>query len=765
MNKILIPCLIIISIFLVLTPSITGTTDYVVQSTESETTKKIIVEAPLPRDLPADAQYWKVELKKITGMVKRHKATIDLTVPEYSFSRIEVPIENYESLVSSLELKGYRVHDEILFKPMLDESIEAIGGRYQWYNPEENTLTGAGKIITIIDSGIDCMHSVFNDCNPDGIGKILSWYDALYHHSDVPDMSGHGTHVASIAAGLDEEGIYTGVAPGAGLKIVRACTTEGCSSDDLVEAIEWAIEDGTDIISLSYGEKNPTVDMCTGSPSAPAEYKWVHDTIMDAIDNGIKFVAGAGNGGPGSSTVAFPACINKVISVGSTLKKDYECATDAEWGYKCWWHHSQTPVDTAIGYQIYVTSENEPLVWGGWSGSRNGWSGIQEVFEPNVWPVEIRVKVQGKNTLNACFPDPCWDICEEWVPGDPEIEGNPNNPEDDDEFWIWNFEIGYNPDAPYVVVELFNSPGSWVDWCWTEGNDAWHFWYPDDYTNIEDYVYVNAFRTNLISTEGLVVPTSGRGPAPQGMIQPDIVAPGRDICAARAYDFYPDSLYCGNELYARRSGTSMATPHVAGLVALLLEAYPDASQQKITTALSKADERIIEGNPDDTEGWGRINVQKAVNFITCEPDKTSLDGKCHDVCGADPECEGSDPSINWCDDGWAKECNWACGYTEEDCSPRAVDSDGGKDYDTWGECIKYQGCLDGNCKSTKYEDQCSGQYILNEYYVSGSSCVSVPIDCRNYGHEECKSGKCGTWTSLGGGGGGDFPGGSLMLPW
>lgn len=88
-----------------------------------------------------------------------------------------------------------------------------------------------------------------------------------------------------------------------------------------------------------------------------------------------------------------------------------------------------------------------------------------------------------------------------------------------------------------------------------------------------------------VNEKDLVWWDSGRGPTLDGRLKPDCVAPGVQISAA-----LPTNLRRG--LYARFDCTSYATPHVSGVVALLLEAFPDSRPMAIKQAIMKGCDQI-----------------------------------------------------------------------------------------------------------------------------------------------------------------------------
>lgn len=99
-------------------------------------------------------------------------------------------------------------------------------------------------------------------------------------------------------------------------------------------------------------------------------------------------------------------------------------------------------------------------------------------------------------------------------------------------------------------------------------------------------------------------------------LKPDVVAPGEDIISARANS---------QTGYTTKSGTSMSTPHVAGVVALMLEANPDLSPEKVKTILHETSEMPAGVGPSYPEldpkyntkyGWGIVDAYEAVRVAS-----------------------------------------------------------------------------------------------------------------------------------------------------
>lgn len=109
---------------------------------------------------------------------------------------------------------------------------------------------------------------------------------------------------------------------------------------------------------------------------------------------------------------------------------------------------------------------------------------------------------------------------------------------------------------------------------------------------------------------------SSRGPsACDGGIFPHVVAPGVSIRTS-----CPTTLESCHDSYAYGSGTSFAAPHVAGAMALLLSAFPNLSVAQLEQALIDSASDLGEPGPDNTYGYGMIDVFQAYNLIAAALD-------------------------------------------------------------------------------------------------------------------------------------------------
>ncbi|PKA65721.1 Subtilisin-like protease [Apostasia shenzhenica] len=364
------------------------------------------------------------------------------------------------------------------------------------------------------------------------------------------DTEGHGTHTASTAAGAAvsganflgyADGDARGIATNARIAAYKICWDAGCFDSDILAAMDAAVADGANVISLSVGANGYPPDYFRDSIAVGA---------FGAARNGVIVSCSAGNSGPALSTVVNVA--PWIITVGaSTVNRDF-------------------PADVVLGngslfsgVSLYAGDENLtaadlPLVYGGDSGSRLCVSGLLNSS-----------MVKGKIVL-----------CERG--GNARVEKGSAvmlaggagmilaNTDDNGEELIAD---------PHLI------PATMVGA--TAGN------------MILAYIRSASSPTATIVFRGTVIggdppapkvaAFSGHGPnylTPE-ILKPDVIAPGVNILAAWTGASSPTDL----EVDPRRvdfniiSGTSMACPHVSGIAALLRGAYPGWSPAAIKSAV------------------------------------------------------------------------------------------------------------------------------------------------------------------------------------
>ena len=108
------------------------------------------------------------------------------------------------------------------------------------------TRTGAGVVVSVLDTGIDATHPAFQ-------GVELTQKD--FSGSGDGDVQGHGTHCAGTVFGRDVSGTRIGVARGVTKALIGKVLGDdgGGSSDALFRGMQWAVDNGARVISMSLG--------------------------------------------------------------------------------------------------------------------------------------------------------------------------------------------------------------------------------------------------------------------------------------------------------------------------------------------------------------------------------------------------------------------------------------------------------------------------------------------------------------------------------
>ena len=169
-----------------------------------------------------------------------------------------------------------------------------------------NITTGSSSIVVaIIDTGVNGLHPEFS-------GRMTSGYDEVNNialsGNENSDDYGHGTHVAGITAATGNNGIgVAGVDWNCKIMPIKVLDSSGSGSNDVIaQGIEFAVNNGADVINMSLGGKGLS--------------KSIEDAINLANQNGVVVAVAIGNTGTGS--VEYPAASQGVIAVGSSNAMD-----------------------------------------------------------------------------------------------------------------------------------------------------------------------------------------------------------------------------------------------------------------------------------------------------------------------------------------------------------------------------------------------------------------------------------------------------------
>jgi len=379
------------------------------------------------------------------------------------------------------------------------------------------------------------------------------------------DADGHGTHLASTAAGTEvratlagtEVDRIVGIAPRARIAVYKACWLEpgrargSCSTSDLQRAIEDAVADGVDIINYSVGN----TDISISDPDDLA--------LLAASNAGILSVVAAGNDGPADGTILSPSGAPWVLTVGASSRAGdkFEEAMRID-----------APSDVAGDVATKEASFTPPL-------------------RDNGPLTGALVLVDDNNATGGTTYDGCSALtnADEVVDNIAFLQrGGPRT-------CTFEVKLRNAEAAGAIATVVFSNSGELIIMAGNRNS-----------VDIPAVMISQAIGEQLLSklqngdavdvtldkTLILTVPDNGnrlasfssRGPnltAPD-VLKPDVTAPGVNILAGQTPDVANG---IRDELFQYLSGTSMSTPHVAGIAALIKEEHPDWTPAAIKSAL------------------------------------------------------------------------------------------------------------------------------------------------------------------------------------
>ena len=380
------------------------------------------------------------------------------------------------------------------------------------------------------------------------------------------DVDGHGTHTATTAAGNRVKasifGTFIdrveGMAPRARIAVYKACWLRpgdqraSCNTSDLANAIDAAVADGVDIINYSVGSSLSRV-------TAPDDL-----ALMSATKAGILAVVAAGNEGPNLGTIGSPAGGPWAITVAAS-SRDGQTSIEAL--------EIKSPPSIAGKYAVKEANFTPALIDRG--------------------PIEDDLVLVDDNddTLEDGSAGTTSDACEPLI----------NATDVADKIALiqrggcsFDVKVAHAEDAGAIAVLVYNIAGDPIVMNGAPGLSdipALMIGQADGNLILAELDAGNVVRVLLdkellltqSETGNVMASFSARGPGPvPDILKPDVTAPGVNILAG----FTPDAANAmPGENFAYLSGTSMSTPHVAGVAALLLQAHPDWSPAAIKSAL------------------------------------------------------------------------------------------------------------------------------------------------------------------------------------
>jgi subtilisin family serine protease len=451
---------------------------------------------------------------------------------------------------------------------------------------DDELKPGEGIVVAVVDTGVDYNHADLADniwqneaevngtpgVDDDGNGFADDYYGYDFNNGDGNPMDDcyHGTHVAGTIAAVvnNGEGI-AGVAPYAKIMAVKGLNNIGNgASSNLAKAIRYATDNGAHVVNNSWGGVG------------------ISKTVLDAVRyshaRGCVVIAAAGNYNTDIHRLFTPASFKEVITVAATDQNDERSAFSnygikvdvaAPGGCSRPWERKEDPLAKDSSY--YQTS---------WEGN---YCIIRNDGDPMSWPVEnvtlitatgpdqgiadIYVDEVFKKSINLYSPKTVWGV---------EIPLADVLPQHD---FIRIILSSASADKDLIVDDIiFDMPDLGVP---VPMPPSYLFYQLDIIFGENPAHQIDSNVLSLLSDNN-----------------------GRPLTA----DYYP-TLNVG-EHYYRLRGTSMASPHVAGLAALILSKHPEFTNEEVRQAIRVSSHDLGETGFDRYHGYGRINAYDALRM-------------------------------------------------------------------------------------------------------------------------------------------------------
>ncbi|MFM7428091.1 MAG: S8 family peptidase [Elainella sp.] len=486
-------------------------------------------------------------------------------------------------------------------QPTLDVSLSE--SRITPLHQATPAIRGAGVVVGVIDSGIDYTHPAFR--RTDGTSRILAIWDqnlqpgaseaapkgplynsgveyvkadidkalasrnplALVRHQDRNDQGNHGTHVVGIAAGNGRpSNQYVGVAPEADIIFVATAWTDAA----ILSGASYIFDKATEL------NRPVVINMSLGGHSGPHDGTSNFETGLDQLLGrpGRSLVISAGN--EGADGIHATGIIRG--NSQETLRLNVP-QRDSQFNYIELWYSGAAKVSISITppggtaspaipadtseQQIQLSNGN--LAWV--ANTQNPINldyqilviqerGSAQFIQAGAWTVTLR----NTSTVEA-------------------------------RFHTWVVSSGSSSEDPptYASAQRQGTVG-------TPGTS-------------KGAITVGSYVTKLggsSPTQGQISVFSSTGPTRDGRLKPEISGPGEVIVAPQP-----------NSRYEAKQGTSMSSPHVAGVVALMLQRNRSLTQSQIREVLTRTARKdsATDAVPNQIWGFGKLDAKAAVDAV------------------------------------------------------------------------------------------------------------------------------------------------------
>lgn len=556
--------------------------------------KKMALSSAIDK-VEASHQQFKKEFNKLTGLKVASSQKLDDSkiTREYKHAfngvAVAIPGNMLEELVKSDVVKRVWNNKEIQLD--LPKEPQELKSTAQSGTADSNRQIGADKLheeningkgikVGVIDTGVDYNHPDLKDAYKGGYDFVDNDSDPMeatyedWKNSNYPEVhpvfgspyyTSHGTHVSGTIAGQKKNGVdyaVEGVAPESDLYVYRVLGPYGSGTTEAVLAgIDKAVGDEMDVINLSLGASiNDAL-----YPTSVA--------INNAMLSGVVSVAAAGNAGPSEKTVGSPGTSAFAITVG---------ASDV----------SQTIVTYTASAGNEKYGEMKLL-------GKNFTNNLEELKEKSFPVVYVGIgkssDFEGKDLKGKLAL-----IQRGEIAFDEKIQNAKKAGAE--------AVIVYNNVEGEISAYLGESTSYVPTFQLTKADG--------ERLRSQENVSFTFESKGSVQTEGdYLADFSSRGPVAKNYdIKPDVVAPGVAI-----FSTYPEYMNDPEEgdnydiAYTRMQGTSMASPHVSGAAALILQKHPDYSPFEVKAALLNTADELKERYSVNEVGAGRVDIYEAVH--------------------------------------------------------------------------------------------------------------------------------------------------------
>ena len=234
-------------------------------------------------------------------------------------------------------------------------------------------LNGDGVSLCIVDSGIDMSHP--------GLDGVLleKWSDFVNQEQSPYDDEGHGTAMAGII--VAKNGLQ-GNAQGVTLLVAKAIDKEGIGSDQTIsQSVEWCVDNGADIISLSLGGEQ-------GFGAGIFTTDALEQSVEDALDLGVFVVAAAGNDGEDDDgDVESPGSVEDVICVGGINRAGeiWKGSSVGDNDGRLWPNPIFARNNPDMKPEVVAPSQEVPILMASGIGNNNWWGWSSGTSAATAW--------------------------------------------------------------------------------------------------------------------------------------------------------------------------------------------------------------------------------------------------------------------------------------------------------------------------------------------------------------------------------------------